>query len=55
MLHFYEIADNGFLDCIFEYTISPNLKCVFIKLYSNDEFPFSHILGILQLVTGNRG
>ena len=24
-------------------------------LDSNDEFPFLHILGYLQLVTGNRG
>ena len=23
-------------------------------LYSNDEFPFLHILGYLQLITGNR-
>ena len=29
MLHFYEIADNDFIDCILEKTISPNLKCVF--------------------------
>ena len=28
MLHFYEIADNDFIDCILEYTISINLKCV---------------------------
>ena len=28
MLHFLEIANNDFLDCILEYTISPNLKCV---------------------------
>ena len=29
MLHFYEIADNDIIDCILEYTISPDLKCVF--------------------------
>ena len=28
MLHFYDIVDNDFIDCILEYTISPNLKCV---------------------------
>ena len=28
MLHFYEIADNDFNDCILEQTMSPNLKCV---------------------------
>ena len=29
MLHFYEIADNDFIDCILKKPISPNLKCVF--------------------------
>ena len=28
MLHLYEIADNDFIDCILEYTISTKLKCV---------------------------
>ena len=28
MLHFMETANNDFIDCILEYTISPNLKCV---------------------------
>ena len=28
MLHFYEVADNDFIDYILEYTFSTNLKCV---------------------------
>ena len=28
MLHFYKIADNDFIDCILEETISPDLKSV---------------------------
>ena len=28
MLHFYEIADNDFIDFILEKNHSPNLKCV---------------------------
>ena len=54
MLHFYEIADNDFIDCILEKKHFPQPSMCINDLYSINEFPFSHILGYLQLVTGNR-